>query len=73
MGEHVSKREERRELLQNTIEDLVTKLLWDDRKEDEELPRGDIELMLSMGDVTIDEMIEWFATPLRMHLKEKKS
>lgn len=61
-------REDRRDMLQNTVDDMVTKLLWDDRKEDEELPRGVIEEMVSKGEVTITEIIEWFAEPLRRHL-----
>lgn len=64
----MSTKEERRDTLQATIDDSVSKLLWDDRKEDEDLPRGMIEEMVSKGEVTITEMIEWFAEPLRKYL-----
>ncbi len=66
MGEDVSK--EKRELLQATIDDSVSNLLYYNRKEDDELPLGAIEELVSKGEVTITEMIEWFAEPLRRHL-----
>jgi hypothetical protein len=35
------------------------------RKEDEDLPRGAIEEAVEAGEITVDEMIEEFATELR--------
>ncbi len=66
----MSKVEDRRDTLQNTIDDHVSKLLYYDRKEDEELKMGDIEKMVANKEVTVDEMIEWFAEPLRRHFRK---
>ncbi len=72
MGEgamDVSK-EERRKMLQATCDDTASKLLYYDRKEDEDLPRGAIEEMVSKGEVTIAEIIEWISDPIRKHLTQ---
>lgn len=52
----------------NTIDDLVANLLYYDRKEDENLPRGAIEQAVEHGVITVDEMIEKFADGLRGNL-----
>lgn len=44
----------------NKISDLVADLLYYNRKEDEELPEGRIEELISLGEITIDEMVERF-------------
>lgn len=49
----------------NTISDLVSSLLYYDRKEDEEMPRGAIEKMIDDGEVTVDEMVAKFSDELR--------
>lgn len=67
----MSTKEERRETLQNTIDDHVSNLLYYDRKEDEDLPMGTIEEMVEKKEVTVDEMIEWFAVPLRTHFRKR--
>ncbi len=54
--------------LQNTIDTLVSKLLYYDRKEDEDLPPGEIELMLERGDVTVNEIVERFRSELVSYL-----
>lgn len=64
----MSTKEERRELVKNTLDDCASNFLYYNRKEDEELPRGAIEEMVSKGEVTIAEIIEWFAEPVRRHL-----
>jgi hypothetical protein len=48
------------------IEDLVGDLLYYDRKEDEELRRGEIEKAIQEGVVTVDEMVHQF----RYYLEE---
>jgi hypothetical protein len=69
----MSKVEDRREKLQVTIDDSVSNLLYYDRKEDEDLQMGVIEEMVEKGEVTVDEMIEWYATPLRAHFTKKRT
>lgn len=51
----------RRELILESVEDLTMKLLNDDRKEDEELPRGAIEDALRNKEITFDEIADTFA------------
>ena len=55
----------RRTLIENSISDLVTYLLWEDRKEDEDLPRGAIEAAISADEITVDEISALFAKELR--------
>ena len=43
-----------------TVDDLVSDFLYYDRKEDETLSVGDIELAIKSGDVTIDEIVNKF-------------
>jgi hypothetical protein len=54
----------RADLILGTMDDLVTSFLWDDRKEDEDLPRGQIEEALDAGEVTIDEITARFRDAL---------
>lgn len=56
-------------LIKLTIEDLVHKFLWDDRKEDEELERGEIEKAIEDGTVTVEWMVKTFETALRERLE----
>jgi len=51
---------DKRKLVFNTVEDLVADFLYYDRKEDEELPRGEIERMIKDGDITIQEILDLF-------------
>lgn len=60
---------ERKETLLDEISDLVSKFLYYDRKEDEELPRGAIEEMIEEGEITVDEIIDAFASELREGLE----
>lgn len=50
----------RRTVIQNTISDCVTDLLFYDRKEDERLPSGAIEAAIAAGEITLDEMVTIF-------------
>jgi hypothetical protein len=58
----------RRELIIITIRDLVEDFLGDDRKEDEELPRGAIEDAVAKWDITIGEMALVFEEALRKEI-----
>lgn len=60
----------RREVIMLTVSDLVADFLWYDRKEDEELPRGEIEDAITAGEVTVDEVVEEFRAKLVERLGE---
>ena len=62
-----------KELTLGTIRDLVSNLLYYDRKEDEELPRGAIEGAVERGDLTVDEMVAAFRLSLEKGLPSKES
>lgn len=57
-----------RDVILLTVDDLVTAFLWDDRKEDEELPRGAIEQAVEAGHVTVEEIVERFRAALTSEL-----
>jgi hypothetical protein len=61
--------ETRREHILNELCDTVSRLLYYDRKEDEDLPRGAIEAAVSSGEITTEEMVECFARHLREGMK----
>lgn len=55
----------------NTIDDLVVTFLHEDRKEDEELPKGAIELHLVYGQITANEIANRFKDTLLDTLRAK--
>lgn len=59
---------ERRKMIQGRVETAVANLLYYDRKEDEELPRGEIEAAIDAGEVTTGEIVEWFEAELKAGL-----
>lgn len=66
----------RRQLIENTIDDLVSNFLYYDRKEDEDLPREEIEaqwrpvppvdpfLLKHLGGTLYVVLAQWDLTPL---------
>ena len=50
--------------IKSVISDTVLDLTYYDRKEDEELGVGDIEAAIKRGDISINEMTEWFRREL---------
>lgn len=58
----------RRDTILGYMEDMVSNLLYYDRKEDEDLPRGAIEEAIKAGEVTSDEMIKTFGDTLKKGL-----
>lgn len=52
-----------------TVNDLVGRLMYYDRKEDDELPVDAIEQAVANGEISVDEIIEEFSTELRKCLK----
>jgi len=57
-----------RTILLNTISDIITDFLYYHRKEDESLPKGQIEEWVKSGAITVDEIIQAFANELRKNL-----
>lgn len=60
-----------KELILTTIKDMVSNLLYYDRKDDGELPPGSIEKEVEDGEITIGEMIAAFADALIEGLGEE--
>lgn len=54
------------ERIQDLISDSVTDLLYYDRKEDSDLPPGEIERMVKAGEISAEEIIGQY----RKHLTE---
>ena len=52
--------EDRRTLILNTIDDLVSDFLYYNRKEDEELPTDSIHDAIENGEISIDEIVRVF-------------
>jgi len=55
----------KKQLILDTVTDMVADFLYYDRKEDEDLPVGDIEKSVSLGIVSIDEIVAKFEAELR--------
>lgn len=55
----------RRERIIAATTDLVGALVYYDRKDDEDLPRGEIEAAIEAGDITPEIIIETFADEIR--------
>jgi len=58
----------RRQTILAAVDDLVGELLYYGRKEDQDLPRGEIEAAIRAGELTVEDIVEAFATPLRRSL-----
>jgi hypothetical protein len=57
-----------KELIITTVQDMVSKFLYYDRKDDEELPRGVIEDAVENDIISVDEIIAAFEKELRARL-----
>jgi len=53
-----------------TIDDFIGDFLYYDRKEDEDLPRGEIEAAIKAGEVTVEQIVERFDKALRQGLDD---
>ena len=49
-----------KDVILGVVGDLVSDFMYYDRKEDEDLPRGAIEKALTIGVLTVDEIVETF-------------
>jgi hypothetical protein len=54
----------RREKIIVTVKDLVGDFMYYGRKEDEELPVGEIEAAVNNGEITVDEIVNVFRSEL---------
>lgn len=52
------------------IDDMVANLLIHDRDRDEDLPRGDIERLITNESLSIDDMVDKFRESLEEHLED---
>ena len=66
----MAKRSRKEEILA-TMDDMVTKFLYYDRKEDSDLPVGSIEDAVIKGEITFDEMVSYFKTTLYEDIRKK--
>lgn len=57
-------KELKRYRIYSAVEDLAGSLLYYDRKEDEDLPRGVIEEAIMNNDITVDSIVEHFKKAL---------
>jgi len=51
-------------LILSTVSDSVTDLLYYDRKEDESLPRGEIEEAIESGEISVEDIVNFFREEL---------
>jgi hypothetical protein len=58
-----------KQLLKDTISDLVTDFLYYDRKVDDQIGRGDIEKMIESKETSVDEIVEEFKANIERALK----
>jgi len=59
-------------ILRDTISDMVTDLLFYDRKEDIELPKGAIEKAIKDEIISIDYIVDMLRKELERNLKDNK-
>jgi len=59
-----------KQMVLNAIDDMIRNFLYYDRKEDEDLPRGEIERFIEEGELSVEEIVERFTTSLRELLDE---
>ena len=55
---------DKHKIILSRVEDLISDFLYYDRKEDEELQRGEIELAIKSGLITRDDIVSEFKRQL---------
>ena len=58
-----------KDIILNTVDDLVSDFLYYDRKEDENLPRGSIEKAIKKGKISVKEIVDHFESQLKIGLE----
>lgn len=61
---------ERKQIILDAISDLVSSFLYYSRKEDEDLPVGEIEAAISAEEITVEEIVGAFASKIRGGLED---
>jgi hypothetical protein len=61
---------DRKQQILDVVDDCVSDLLYYDRKEDEDLPRGEIEKAIQAGEITAQDIADHFAKVLHAALIE---
>jgi len=64
-------KKERRQYILDTVSDLAAGFLYYDRKEDEDLERGEIEAAIHNGEITVDEIVNVLREEIEISMKEK--
>jgi hypothetical protein len=59
----------KRDYVEDVVKDLVAGFLYYDRKEDNELPRGEIANMIKEKLITIDQIVSVFREELEKSIK----
>lgn len=54
----------RRQRIINIVTDSIAGMMYYDRKEDEDLPRGAIEEAVAAGEITVEEMVTFWRDEL---------
>lgn len=54
----------RSERILATVDDMIADFLYYGRKEDEDLPQGEIEAAIEAGEITVENIVERFAEKL---------
>lgn len=55
----------RREIILDTVSDLVSNFVYYDRKEDEDLSITDLDEAIQLHEITIDEIVDKFKDTLK--------
>lgn len=58
-------------IVKSTVEALVASFVYYDRKEDEDLPEGELQQLIKSGELTVQDIAILFTTTLRDSLGEK--
>lgn len=61
----------RKQVIKDTLSDLVSCFLYYDRKEDSDLFVGEIDDAVEAGEITIEEMVDQFRQELIAGLKDE--
>lgn len=65
----MSVKESGRQTILNVATDIAGEFLYYGRKEDEDLPRGEIEKAIAAGENTLDEIVSAFREGCAEHLQ----
>lgn len=61
---------DRAQIIRDTVSDLISNLLYYDRKEDQELPPGAIQEAIVKGEISLDEIVCMFREYIQRNLPE---